>query len=423
MENILKSRWFSPAFLLAMAVSVIIVYSGTFDAGFHFDDIPLIIKNTALHDLNNLFGLLQEQRGVTLASFALNYAIGGLDVFGYHIVNTAIHIINAALAYLLLNATLTKSGMTPERSRKIAAFAALFFALHPIQTQSVIYIVQRMESLSALFYLASLLAFVKAADLSAKSGRIALYALVAVFYILGFYSKEVAVTLPAIIFLYDLFFISSLRLKRVATRWPLYLTLLILLVYFIASTVIPAGGFGDLSEELATSAAPISAGFGVSGISPTEYMLTQLNVIVYYIALLFVPINQNLDYDFPISTGLFQPPVVRDGAVLNIPITMPAISLVILLVIIGIGVWLLLRSRRDAADDETGNGKRSGGSARVAAFFIFWFFILLSPTSSFIPILDVIYEHRLYLPSLGFFTLAALFIDKVFSRGTERLSL
>ncbi len=422
MDNILKSRWFSPAFLLVMAASVVVVYSGTFGASFHFDDIPLIIENTALRDLKNLFELLKGQRGVTMVTFALNYAVGGLDVFGYHIVNTIIHIINAALAYLLLTATLTKSGMTTERSRKIAAFAALFFALHPIQTQSVTYIVQRMESLSALFYLASLLAFVKATTLNAKLGRIALYTLVAVFYILGFYSKEVAVTLPAIIFLYDLFFISSLRLKGLAARWPLYLALLILLVYFITSTIVPAGGFGDLSEELAKSAAPISAGFGVSGISITEYMLTQLNVIVYYIALLFVPINQNLDYDFPISTGLFQTPVVRDGAVLNIPITMPVISLDILLIIIGIGGWLLLRSRKNTTGTGAGNNKKSGGSARVAAFFIFWFFILLSPTSSFIPILDVIYEHRLYLASLGFFTLLALFIDKIFSGSTEKLS-
>ncbi len=422
MENILKSRWFSPAFLLVMAASVVIVYSGTFGASFHFDDIPLIVENTTLREMKNFFGLLRGERGVTMATFALNYAVGGLDVFGYHIVNTAIHIINAALAYLLLTATLTKCGMTPERSRKIAAFAALFFALHPIQTQSVTYIVQRMESLSALFYLASLLAFVKAAGLNAKLGKIALYTLVAVFYILGFYSKEVAVTLPAIIFLYDLFFISSLRLKGLAKRWPLYLTLLILLAYFIASTIIPAGGFGDLSEELTKNAAPISAGFGVSGISATEYLFTQFNVIVYYIALLFVPINQNLDYDFPISTGLFQSPVVRDGAVLNIPITMPIISLIILLIIIGIGGWLLLRSRKDTAGTGTGNSNRSGGSGRVAAFFIFWFFILLSPTSSFIPIIDVIFEHRLYLASLGFFTLAALFIDRVFSGSTEKLS-
>ncbi|VAW35221.1 TPR repeat-containing protein [hydrothermal vent metagenome] len=419
MDNILKSRWFTPAFLLVMAASVVVVYSGTFSAGFHFDDIPLIVENTALRAPENFFGLLMGQRGVTMATFALNYAAGGLDVTGYHIVNTAIHIINASLAYLLLTATLAKSGFNVERSRKIAAVAALFFALHPIQTQSVTYIVQRMESLSALFYLAALLAFVKAAGLNAKPRRIALYGSVVVFYILGFYSKEVAVTLPAVIFLYDLFFISSLRLKALAPRWPLYLALVVLLVYFIVSTVVPAGGFGDLSEEIARSSSPISAGFGVAGISAYEYLLTEFNVIIYYIALLFVPVNQNLDYDFPISSGLFQTPVVRDGAVLNIPIPMPAVSLVIILMIIGSGFWLLLRSRPSRTG---GDGQSGGGRARVAAFFIFWFFILLSPTSSFIPILDVIFEHRLYLASLGFFTLVALFIDMVFSWGGEDVS-
>lgn len=405
MENILKSRWFSPVFLLAMAISVLAVYSGTFNASFHFDDFPLIVENYALRDLGNFFEILKGQRGVTMVTFALNYAFGGLDVAGYHAVNTAIHIINAALAYLLLTATLGKAGFDGARARKIAAFAALFFALHPIQTQSVTYIIQRMESLSALFYLASLLVFVKAADVNVKAGRFLLFASIPVFYILGFYSKEVAVTLPAVIFLYDLFFISSLRLKEVAARWPLYLALVVLLVYFIASTVIPAGGFGDLSDELARGASPVSAGFGVAGISPWEYLLTEFNVVVYYIALLFVPINQNLDYDFPLASGLFESPVVRDGAVLNIPMFMPVVSLAIILIIIGVGFYMLQRSR----------GLVTGGRARVAAFFIFWFFILLSPTSSFIPILDVIFEHRLYLASLGFFTLAALFIDRLFA--------
>lgn len=408
MESILRSKWFSPVFLLALAIGVLVAYAGTFNASFHFDDFPLIVENYALRDLGNFFEILRSARGVTMASFALNYAAGGLDVFGYHLVNTAIHIVNAALAYLLITATLEKSGFELARARKVAAFAALFFALHPIQTQSVTYIIQRMESLSALFYLAALLAFVKASGINGKAARIALFASIPIFYILGFYSKEVAVTLPAIIFLYDLFFISSLRLKEVATRWPLYLALIILLAYFVASTVVPAGGFGDLSEELATGSAHVSAGFGVTGISAAEYLLTQFNVIVYYIALLFVPINQNLDYDFPLSSSLFESPVVREGAVLNIPILMPVVSLVILLVILAIGFYLFLRSR----------GTAMGSSGRVAAFFIFWFFILLSPTSSFIPILDVIFEHRLYLASLGFFTLAALFIDRVFQGRT-----
>jgi hypothetical protein len=404
MESILRSRWFSPVFLLAVAVSVLVVYAGTFNASFHFDDFPLIVENYSLRDSGNFLEVLRGQRGVTMVTFLLNYAVGGLDVFGYHVVNIAIHIINSALAYLLITAILSKNGFELERARKIAAFAALFFALHPIQTQSVTYIVQRMESLSALFYLASFLAFVKAVDINARCWRIALFALIPILYILGFYSKEVAVTLPAIIFLYDFFFVSSLRLKELASRWPLYLALIILLAYFIVSTVVPAGGFGDLSDELAKGSAHISAGFGVVGISAVEYLLTQFNVIVYYIALLFVPINQNLDYDFPISTGLFESPVVREGAVLNIPIFMPIVSLVILLIILAIGCYLLLRSRATVA----------GGGGRVAAFFIFWFFILLSPTSSFIPILDVIFEHRLYLASLGFFTLAALVIDRIF---------
>ena len=89
-----------------------------------------------------------------------------------------------------------------------------------------------------------------------------------------------------------------------------------------------------------------SAGFGVKSISPLEYLFTQFNVIVYYIALLLVPINQNLDYDFPVSRGLFEMPVVKEGTVLNIPILPPVVSLSILLAIVAVAVWLFFRYKR-----------------------------------------------------------------------------
>ncbi len=411
MERILEKRNFHLIFSLFLALLVLLIYSNTFYASFHFDDTMHIVENYLIRDLSNFFEILRAQRGVTMLTFALNYALGGLNVVGYHVVNITIHIVNGILVYLLLYYTIRRfEGVEQWWARKIAAFTALLFAVHPVQTQAVTYIVQRMESLSSMFYLLGLLFFIKAVDAGTRTRRGLLYGGVVLAYMLGFYSKEIAVTLPAIVFLYDLCFVNRGNIKGMGQRLPLYGALTLLLIYFVVSTVVPAGGFGDLSKEAqALSYRDPSAGFGVKSIASLEYLFTQFNVLLYYIVLLLVPVNQNLDYDFPISRGLFETPVVKEGTVLNIPILPPVVSLVILLVIIGVGVYLFARGRRE-------------GSLRklMVSFFIFWFFIILSPTSSFIPIIDVIFEHRVYLASVGFFAIFVLCMDAGFGCLAQR---
>ncbi|MFZ3072637.1 MAG: hypothetical protein WA162_05290 [Thermodesulfobacteriota bacterium] len=392
--------WMSGLLILA----VFLVYSNTFKASFHFDDTPNIVENYKIRSLGNLPEILKGQRGFTMATFALNYAVGGLNVIGYHVVNISIHAVAAVLAYFFVFLTLGSLTEDETWAKRIAAYSALLFAVHPVQTQSVTYIVQRMESLSSLFYLAALLFFIKSARCSDSGKRIALYAGVAIAYVLGFMSKEIAITLPAIALLYDYYFIAKGEVKGIFARVPVYAILAILSVIFIVVFIAPMGGFGDLSEESSglAGSAP-SAGFGVKSITPLEYLFTQFNVIVYYIALLLAPINQNLDYDFPVSRGLFEMPVVKEGTILNIPILPPIVSLVILLAIVAVAVWLFLRYKK------TGDAR-----ALVISFFVFWFFIILAPTSSFVPIIDVIFEHRLYLASLGFFVVFAVCFDWFF---------
>ena len=400
-ENKRFHLWISGVLILV----VFLVYSNTFNASFHFDDTPHIVENYQIRNLGNIPEILKGQRGVTMATFALNYAAGGLNVVGYHIVNISIHAVAAVLAYFLVFLTLGSLTEDETWAKRIAAYSALLFAVHPVQTQSVTYIVQRMESLASLFYLAALLFFIKSAKCSDSGKRIALYAGVAIAYVLGVMSKEIAITLPVIALLYDYYFIAKGEVKGIFARIPVYAILAIISVIFIVVFIVPLGGFGDLSEEssgIAVGMAP-SAGFGVKSISPLEYLFTQFNVIVYYIALLLAPINQNLDYDFPVSRGLFEMPVVKEGTVLNIPILPPVVSLSILLAIVAVAVWLFFRYKR------TGEPR-----ALVISFFVFWFFIILAPTSSVVPIIDVIFEHRLYLASLGFFVIFAVCLDWFF---------
>jgi len=419
MDRLVLSRWFNPIFVLAAALFTILIYSNTFTAAFQFDDLPIIVENAQLRDLNNLPQILAGQRGLTMATFALNYAVGGIDTTGYHAVNLAIHIINAALVYLLLLYTLRLTGSGEGAARRLSALTALLFAAHPVQTQSVTYIVQRMESLASLFYLLALLFLIWASKSTATVKRTALYAGVGLSYLLAFYSKEIAYTLPAIVLLYDFCFIAKGRVAGVAGKWPMYAILAVLFAAFTVTTVMPLGGFDDLSDEsadakyaapkvkagLGTSERDYSAGFKVSTVTPKEYLYTQFNVMVYYIGLLAFPATQNLDYDFPWARELMSAPRVAEGTVLNMPLPPPFVSLLILLAIAGGGAYMIISTH-----------KTPESRKRVAGFFIFWYFIILSPTSSVVPIIDAIYEHRVYLPSLGFFAIFVLLVDSVTAR-------
>ncbi|GMR05139.1 MAG: hypothetical protein BMS9Abin23_1080 [Thermodesulfobacteriota bacterium] len=424
MEKIFEKRWVGPVIVLLLILAVFIAYSNTIHWAFQFDDETIITKNLSLRDLSNLPVILKGARGLTMATFALNYAAGGFDTTGYHLVNISIHAVNSVLAYLLILNILKLTGAAPGRSRKIAAFAALIFALHPVQIQAVTYIVQRMESLAGLFFLLGVLFFSWGATAQSPIRRFLLYFFVPVLYVLGFYSKEVAITLPAVILLYDFYFVSKGKAGGVLGRWPLYLVLAVLLAFFAVNTVVPKGGFNDMSKEASMAVqAPAkegtaererprgllkkvpTAGFGVTSMTPWEYFLTQSNVVLYYYSLLLVPVNQNVDYDFPISRGLFETPRPRPGAVLNIWLPPPVVSILIHISIIVLAGFLFMRSR-------------NGGDQRwrVVSFFIFWFFILLAPTSSFVPIVDVIFEHRLYLSTLAYSVILVLCLEALLKR-------
>ncbi len=406
---------------LIIAASILVVYSNSFNAAFQYDDNPQIVDNYALKDLKNIPALLKSPRGITLSTFAINYAVGGTNVLGYHIVNTSIHILASIAVYFFVFQTILLVKGCATAAKRIGFFSAMIFALHPVQTQAVTYIVQRMEALSSLFYVLTLIFFIKGARAATPGKRWANYSLVAVSFILGFYSKESAFTLPAIILLYDFSFLAKGRLSGMLGRWPVYAVLAALFIFFAVNTIMPLGGFGDLSAESAVGevsesavkgAAPIvtpkeaSAGFKVTYITPKEYLFTQFNVLLYYMALLAVPMYQNLDYDIPRAEGLFTAPQVNAGTKLLLPMPPPFVSLIVLAAIAGAALYLIKRTQSNPSS-----------LWRVMGFFVLWYFIILSPTSSFIPIIDVIYEHRVYLPSLGFFVSFVLLVDRLLGKG------
>ena len=199
--------------ILIIVVLGILIYSNTFNVPFVFDDIHSIIYNSGIKDVRHFIDLqnIYSNRHIGFLTFALNYKMHGLDVTGYHIFNLVIHLLNALLVYWLIiltfrtpyaSAYLQKDVLkTSAPYRWIPLFTALLFVSHPVQTQAVTYIVQRFASLSTLFYLASLVMYIKARrSESSKKARYAFYAASIISAILAMRSKEIAFTLPIMVF-------------------------------------------------------------------------------------------------------------------------------------------------------------------------------------------------------------------------------
>ncbi|OGW26175.1 MAG: hypothetical protein A2X59_05165 [Nitrospirae bacterium GWC2_42_7] len=364
--------------IILIVLTGILIYWNTFDVPFQFDDAG-IIKNPLIENLNYLHPSAMggvdtdasKSRYIGYLTFALNYKINGLNVFGYHMVNLLIHLLSSLLVYILITLTfrtpyLKGSGITGY-SGYIALFTALFFVSHPVQTQAVTYIVQRFASLATMFYLISITAYIRARVSDSGLGRYALYVVSLVSAVLAMKTKEISFTLPVVICLYEYMFFQDKIRKRIVYLLPLILTMLIIPLT-IMSINKPAGNIiGDIGE----------AARAMTTMPRLDYLFTQFSVIVRYIRLLFFPVNQNFDYDYPVYHSF-----------LNSDVFM---SFIFLSAIFGAGLYLYKKSRK------------KDPALRLISFGIFWFFITLSVESSIIPIVDVIFEHRIYLPSIGAF--------------------
>ncbi|HXX58309.1 MAG TPA: tetratricopeptide repeat protein, partial [Thermodesulfovibrionales bacterium] len=380
-------------FVLIAAIGFL-AYSNTFHSPFQFDDKPHIINEPVIRDIKNF---VSDRRGhdynprrfIGYLSLAINYHFGGVDVIGYHMVNLLIHICNALLLYFFVLLTFRTTSMeqlegspSPAPSL-IALFSALFFVSHPLQTQAVTYIIQRFASLATFFYLLSIVMYIKGrlametqdgTEGRLFSGSCLLSYLIAIISaVCAMKTKEIAFTLPLVIVLYELIFFRSLVKKTVLFLLPVLMTLIIIPISVLHSDRPLGEILSDVSEMTKVQ----------TQMSRWEYLVTEMRVIVTYIRLIFLPIGQNLDYDYPVYHSLFTPSVF--------------LSFLFLLAILGLGVYLLLRGMKN-------NSPSLATHHRLMGFGILWFFITLSVESSIIPIADVIFEHRLYLPLVGVFT-------------------
>jgi hypothetical protein len=376
--------------IVFMAALAIIIYSNTFDASFHFDDTPSIVEKYSIHRFD-IKAIFSSTRPVLEMTFALNYYFGKLNVFGYHLVNLALHIANGILLYFILFWTVNRVNPTnPTNSRnpinsihpinfRIPLYASLIFIAHPIQTQAVTYIVSRSSVLATTFYLLALLLFMRAFMQRAQSeGQIdrpsTLYlggAFIASCLAMG--TKQIAATLPAMLLIYDFYFISKGNLQTLKSHYKSHLLM------FSTVAIVIYLSLSGLTQYISFDYAQGVPMPQTEPVTSFQYFLTQLHVIPYYIKLLFIPTNLNLDYDWPITRSIDLPTVLY---------------FIMLMLLVAIALFLFRR-------------------AKLISFGIIWFFVTLSVTSSFVVIYDVIFEHRLYLPSVGFVTIIAFLISKI----------
>ena len=334
-----------------------IIYSNSYLCSFHLDDFSSIVNNHYIRHLNlvNIWCFL-PRRFLLYLSLALNYHFNGLNVVGYHQFNLAVHLISAILVWWLVLLTFSTPFMKDQEISRhaniLALLSGLVFTVHPVQTEAVTYIVQRTAAMAAMFYLLTLCLYVKS-RLEDKNQTV-YYAGSLLSAVLAMFSKETAITLPLMLGLYEFSFLKTEKGINGRYLFPFIFTLLIIPLTMLVTE---------------TGAERVKYLYHEPRISAVHYLLTQFRVMVTYIRLVFLPAHQNLDYDYPVFKSIFQTPVL--------------ISFLFLAAVL---YW----------------AKSLFAKYRLVSFGIFWFFLGLMPESSILPIHDVIFEHRLYLPMAGY---------------------
>lgn len=383
------------AMLAVLLAAGFLVYSNTFHVPFYFDDIGYITRDTAIRITSltpeNLISAAvngkPKHRLIPNATFALNYYFGRYHVFGYHVVNLVIHLACGLILFFLFKYTLILAyggamrappayGKNEPDPAWPAFFAALIWLVHPLNTQAVTYVVQRMTSLEALFYFLSMLLYVRGRMNGAATGRqwgtgaVLYYAGAAASGLLAVISKENAATLPLFIFLYEWFFFQDMDTAWIKKR-----------LAWIGVAAVVFGGIAlfYLGEN---PFARILSSYTYRDFTLPQRVMTEWRVVVLYISLLFFPASSRLtlDYDYPLSMSLLHPPT----------------TILCLCAWIAIFAVAFYTARR----------------YRLVSFCIFWYMGNLLIESSVVGI-EIIYEHRNYLPSA---MISLLFVYLVYGR-------
>jgi tetratricopeptide (TPR) repeat protein len=336
-------------------------YSRTFGVPLLLDDIGSIGENPSIRRLWPIGTAMSPPselgvggRPLLNLSYALNYAFGGTAVPGYHLVNLLIHVLAGWTLFDLVRRTLLRPNLAERfgsAATPLALAVSAIWMWHPVQTEAVTYLTQRGESLMGLFYLLTLYGFLRGAEIEGRGRRRIWFSVSVLACLAGVATKEVIITAPLIVFLYDRTFVSGGFSGAWRRHWPLYLAL--------AATWLPLGWLMiDIHRR--------SAGFGL-GVAWWAYACVECKVVIRYLLLAFWP----------------KPLVFDHGWYTAIPLSEVWPYALVLAPLLA-GTVFALRRRP------------------AAGFAACWFFLILAPTSSIVPLTgQAMADHRLYLPLAG----------------------
>lgn len=364
--------------VILLSLAGCLVYGNNLNGEFIFDDYQAIVNNREVNNLFPIWHLLNpapdtplSARPVPAISFALNYMYGGLDVRGYHLVNNLIHLCSALILFFLIRNTLMLPQFSPrfrQRENLYALAVSILWLVHPLNTEAVNYLVQRTELLMGFFYLLTLHLSIQ----GFSSGRPGWLSAAVLACALGMASKEVMVSAPLLVLLYDRLFIAGSFRSALSRRRIFYIALattwLVILYYQMES---PRKG---------------SVALDYANLTTLDYLLTQTTVVFHYLRLAFWPSPLVLDsQDWPIMRNF--------SSTLIVPGTLLAF-------------WVGI----------TCSGVLKG---RWWSFPGVWFFAILAPTSSFLPILtETVAERRMYLPLIAVLVLILFALDEIWRKIT-----
>ncbi len=395
----LKQRIAKYGLLLFPALMILSAYCNTFSSPPYLDDFHSFIyqQQVYIHDFSpsSLISVSGTdfgwKRWLPMVTFAMNHKLWGGQLIFFHLTNIAIHVLTFLSVFLLASHLLRPSepwtGQVGGRSSSfwLGLCAASLWALNPVQTSAVTYLVQRMASMQALFYVTSVGLYLKGRLVRQAHGpagaSLAAYLGSLLAAVCAFLSKENAATLPLMILITEIWFFQPdlplrLRHRLLKTRWPARVVL-----------ALCAAGFVYLGSFAIHE---FSKGYGVRHFTMDERLLTEARIVVWYMSLLIwpAPSRLSMEHDVTLSTSFFSPPS-----------TAAAILFLIVL------LWGAIHFRRKSP---------------VITYGLVWFFANLAIESTFIP-LELIFEHRLYLPSAGLFISLVAAVDLFFRRSFAKM--
>jgi tetratricopeptide (TPR) repeat protein len=372
-----RARWLA----LGLVAATCLTYSNSLRGPFVFDDLPSLVDNAAIRGFEALWRVFEDPgrgdfglagRPVAAWTFALNYALGGLEVFGYHLTNLASHVAAGLTLFGLVRRTLALRGAgLAAHADLFASGAAALFLLHPLQTKAVTFVVQRLESLAGLAFLFTLYAALRGATAPKSASR--WYALAVFVCALGMGVKEIVVGAPLAVLLFDRTFLAGSFGAAWRARRPLYLGLASTWL-FLAFLVVSNPRLG------------VASGLEVP-LGALDYLKLQAGALTRYLGLWVYPRELVFDYG-----------IAGDGAPLPTSFAEWGPAAALVLTLLAASLWGLARNR-------------AAGFLGVASFLV------LAPSSSLIPIqLDPIAEHRMYLPVAALSVLFMLGVHGLASR-------